>query len=225
MNFTIKQIRKETGECFSLMLDKPKNFIFYPGQYLDIKLKFEDKDQRGQTRAFTIASSPSEEFLMLTTRIGISDFKKVLRELKPGQTISSSHPVGTFILDETEPAVFIAGGIGITPFRSMIKYALDYKLDTPITLIYSNSDNNFIFKKEFNKWQKQLPNFQVIYHISKVKGRLNKQLLEKIISTFYLLPSTFYLAGAPAMVVDFAKILTELGIDEVDIRTDAFDGY
>lgn len=225
MNFTIKQIREEAVGSFSLILEKPKGFTFYPGQYLDIKLEFDDKDKRGKDRNFTIASSPSEDFLMLTTKTGISDFKKTMHRLKTGQVISSAHPAGTFTLDESEPAIFIAGGIGITPFRSMIKYVLDQKLNTQMTLIYSNSDSNFVFKKELARWKKQLLNLRIIYHVSSTKGRLNKQLLEKIVSTFYILPSTFYLAGAPAMVENLTKILGQLGIDETDIRQDSFDGY
>ena len=143
MQFRIKDIKKETEDCSSLILEKPKGFSFYAGQYLDVKLLV--NDPLGNTRAFTISSSPTEDFLMISPKKGITKFKKALENLKIGDIITTSHPAGTFILDETESAIFIAGGIGITPFRSMIKYALDQKLITPITLIYSNSDTNFLF--------------------------------------------------------------------------------
>ena len=120
----------------------------------------------------------------------------------------------------------IAGGIGITPFRSMIKYAFDQKLKTPITLIYSNSDENFPFKKELDQWQNDLPNLTIHYLNTTETGRLGKEKLTSLInSTFYILHSTFYLAGPPKMVDDFEKMLLDLGVDETNIRYDRFDGY
>lgn len=210
----LKVIEKklEVNNCFSLILEKPQGFSFYAGQYLDVKL---DDD----SRTFTISASPTESYLMVTTTRGISDFKKAMAALKPGDTITTSHPVGTFILDETEPAVFIAGGIGITPFRSIIKYALDQKISTPITLLYSHSDDNFLYKEELENWKKSLPDLTIIYHNSSQNGHLTH-----LPSTIYHLP-IYYLAGSPSFVDDMEKILLELGVEEVNIRYDRFDGY
>ncbi len=204
--------RQETKNIFSLILEKPGGFRFYAGQYLDVEIN-------GDTRAFTISSSPVEDFLMITTRKGISQFKKALESLKAGDMITTSHPAGTFTLDETEPAIFIAGGIGITPFRSMLKYAVDQKLSTPITLIYSNSDNNFLFKKELNQWQKLYPKLKIHYVVTDKDGRLTEDKLRSIINSIY------YLAGPPKMVDDFEKMLLNLRVDPTNIRTDRFDGY
>lgn len=224
MILKVKQFRLETKDCFSLILEKPKGFSFYPGQYLDVELPIADPN--GSTRAFTISSSPTENYLMHTTKKGISPFKKFMENIKPGKTVSASHPAGTFTLDETEEAIFVAGSIGITPFRSMLKYIFDNKLSTPITLIYSNSDEDFPFKKDLNNWQKQLPNLKVIYHISKISGRLNKQgLLSYLQSTTYPLQPIYYLAGPPKMIDDLEKILIEIGVDSINIRIDRFDGY
>ena len=209
--------KSETKNTFSLILEKPKNFNFYPGQYLDIELPV--NDPLGNTRAFTISSSPTEDYLMFTTRKGISDFKEALEKLKANDTITTSHPAGTFILDELSPAVFMAGGIGITPFRSMIKYAVTNKIKTPITLIYSNSNNNFLFKKELEGWQKAYPKLQIIYHTSSQHGHLSHIPLPT--SHFPI----YYLAGSPSFVDDMEKILLEMGLDETNIRYDRFDGY
>jgi len=215
--------KAETKDIFSLILEKPEGFRFYPGQYLDIELPV--NDSLGNTRAFTISSSPSEDFLMITTKKGISQFKKTLYKLKAGDKINSSHPAGTFTLDETESAVFLAGGIGITPFRSIIKYALDQNLKTPITLIYSNSDNNFLFKKELDSWKKVYPKLTIYYIVTSKDSRLNAQKLRSILhTTNYLLP-IHYLAGPPAMVDDFESMLLNLRVDPTNIRTDRFDGY
>lgn len=217
MILKIKKIRLEANNYFSLILQKPDNFNFYPGQYLDIELPVKDKND--STRAFTIASSPTENHLMITTKIGLSTFKKALAKLQPGDIIKSSHPVGTFTLDDSTPAYFIAGGIGITPFRSMIKYAIDRKLSTPITLIYSNSNDNFLFKEELNLWGKKLPNLKIIYIVTSRDGQLTQ-----LPSTNYKLP-IYYLAGPPGMVDDFARMLLNLGVSDVNIRYDRFDGY
>lgn len=226
MNLKIKEFKKEVNDCFSLIFDRPENFNFYPGQYLDITLPIKDLDKRGKVRAFTIASSPTEEFLQITSKRGISDFKKHIQNLKPGDEISATHPAGTFTLDETESAVFLAGGVGITPFRSIIKYALDQKLknlpagrQAPITLIYSNSNADFLFKEEFNEWQDKLPNLKIYYHNSSKKGRLNMQNLSTVLNSIY------YLAGSWGFVDDMEKIILELGVDPLDIRYDRFDGY
>ena len=213
----LKVLKRRVGrDCFSLIFKKPAGFSFYPGQYLDIKLG-------GDTRAFTISSSPTEDFLMITTKKGISPFKKYLELLKAGDTVDSSHPAGTFILDELSPAVFLAGGIGITPFRSMIKYAVTNKIKTPITLIYSNSDNNFLFKEELNAWQKNYPKLEIIYINTVQHGRL-KTLPTSPSGARYQLP-IYYLAGSPSFVDDMEKILLEIGLDEINIRYDRFDGY
>lgn len=217
MNLKVLKNQLVGNTAFSLILEKPENFHFYAGQYLDIELPIEDKD--GATRAFTISSSPSEEFLMITPKKGISPFKKFLEKLKAGDYIATSHPAGTFTLDESTSAVFIAGGIGITPFRSIIKYALDNKITTPITLIYSNSDPDFLFKEELEEWKKDLSNLKVIYITTSLDGHLTH-----IPYTKYHIP-IFYLAGSHSFVNNMAQILTNSGVDETNIRYDRFDGY
>src|SRR5258706_14495840 len=118
MILKVLENRQETKNCFSLILGKPEGFSFYPGQFLDIELPV--KDLSGTTRIFSISSSPSENFIMLTYKVGISPFKKSLELLKSGDLISSSHPAGTVVIDDSSPIVMLAGGIGIAPHRSMI---------------------------------------------------------------------------------------------------------
>lgn len=224
MELKVKRLKKKSSNAFSVIFDKIDT-RFYPGQYIE----FDDK-------CFTIASSPSEDFLMITTRPGISDFKKKLENIKVGEILETSHPAGTFTIDEVDPAVFLAGGIGITPFRSMIKWVVDRKLKTPITLIYSNSDENFIFKDELDSWQSELPNLTIHYINTGKDGRLDKEKLEQLVSsTYHLVPTSvarqrqasliYYLAGPPAMVDNFEAILLNMGVDKTNIRTDRFDGY
>ncbi len=213
MILKIIRTKEEANNCFSLILQKPKDFNFYPGQYVDVELK-------NDTRAFTISSSPTERFLMITTKKGVSNFKKALVKLKMGDDIKTSHPAGTFTLDESTPAVFIAGGIGITPFRSMIKYVLDQKINTPITLIYSNSDDNYLFKQELDEWQKVYPRLEIVYTNTTKSGHLTTLNTKNLTSN-----TIYYLAGSHSMVNEFEKILLDLGIDQINIHYDRFDGY
>ena len=108
MLLTVKQVKRETKGVFSIVFEKPNNFHFYAGQYLDYELPVDDPN--GNTRAFTISASPTEPFLMLSTKHGHTLFKKALEKLKPGDQIKTSHPAGTFILQcDVQP---IAGRIG-----------------------------------------------------------------------------------------------------------------
>ena len=213
MILTVKQIKKEARNAFSIIFENQGD-RFYPGQYLE----FEGK-------CFSIASSPSEPFLMITTFPSKSKLKRKFLRLQPGDKIESSHPAGTITIDEVDPLVFIAGGIGITPFRSMIKWAFDQKFETPMTLIYINSDENFIFKDELDTWKKELPNLTIRYINTSKEGRLNNNKLEPLILNTDPLIPIYYLAGSPSFVDAFEKMLLEIGIDKLNIRTDRYDGY
>lgn len=221
MILKVIQKKKEITGVFSLIFEKPENFQSYPGQYLDYELPIEDP--YGNTRAFTISASPTEDFLMLSTRHGHTPFKKYLEKMKAGDVIKASHPVGTFILDETSPSVFIAGGIGITPFRSMIKYCFDQNIQTFITLFYCNSDENFVFKDSLEEWRQKLPNLKIIYINTTKQGYLSVKTIKN--SVFNIQNSIFYLAGPPKMVDSFEKMLVKNKVDKINIRYDHFDGY
>lgn len=219
MELQVLDVQKNQTGYFSLILQKPQALTFYPGQFIDIVLTLNPPDPRGNSRSFTIASSPTEDFLMISSRVGISKFKQALQKLKPGQTLQTSHPAGTFTLEENDPAVVIAGGVGITPFRSMIKYAVDLGLKTPILLIYSNSGSQFLFKEELDQWQTTNPGLKIHYIDTKQKGRLTADKLPSVSNCIY------YLAGSPKMVDDVAEMIKNLGVDESNIRYDRFDGY
>ena len=126
-------------------------------------------DPKGPIRHFTISSSPTENFIMLSTRIRDSPYKKRLSTLDEGTRIKVRGPEGRFILhqDYSKPAVFLSGGIGVTPFRSMLKYATDMQLPLKIIMFDSNrNSNNILFKKEFDDWANINKNLKIIYTIS-----------------------------------------------------------
>src|SRR3989344_7659692 len=209
MILKVTNIRQENSNTFSIIFERPRGLNFYPGQYLDIELPVEDP--LGTARILSIASSPSEDFVMVTYHTGISVYKKYIEKLKPGNTVESSHPAGTVVIDDSSPLIMIAGGIGIAPYRSMIKWAVDRQLEVPITLIYSNYNEDIIFKEELDAWQKVLPNLKIHYIITSKEDRLNEDKLQRILNSKFLIHnSVFYLAGSPSLVDDFENILLNL---------------
>src|SRR5215208_2528587 len=126
-------------------------------------------DPKGPIRHFTISSSPTENFIMFSTRIRDSPYKKRLSTLEKGAKVKRRGPEGQFVLhqDYTNPVVFLSGGIGVTPFRSMIKYATDMQLPVKIIMFDSNRNrNNILFKNEFDEWANMNKNLKIIYTIS-----------------------------------------------------------
>lgn len=197
---------------------------FKPGQYFAWTLGKVKFDNRGNRRSFTIASSPIEPELKLGVKFyeSSSQFKKTLLALKKGDAIHVSSLSGDFVLpkDVNKKLLFIAGGIGVTPFRSMIKDLNLHKQKRNITLFYfANSDEEILYK---DIWKEALSyGVRVIPLITKEK--LDEELLRKHVPDFR--NRHFYLSGPPTMVRGYKKILRTLGIPGRHIHTDYFSGY
>lgn len=228
----IKKVEEAKGtKSFYWEPEKPINFL--PGQYFYFTLpKLNYPDPRGATRHFTISSSPTEgQIIMCTVRMRKeSGYKMTLDELPIGSIIDGEGPNGTLILDEKIKVgnhVFIAGGIGITPFRSFIKYNVDKKLDIPMHLIYSNSDSDFTFKKELDKWLQENDYIKVSYFDSSVSGHLDEVALSKLIqdSRFQIQDSSYWLVGPPPFIDAMEEALSKLKIHPDKIFTEKFTGY
>ncbi len=208
--------------------DSQVNYL--PGQYFYYTLpKLNYPDSRGATRHFTISSSPTEgNLLRLTTRIREeSGYKKTLDELAIGTTIEGEGPNGTLILDENEKDknhIFLAGGIGITPFRSFIKYNIDKNLKIPMHLIYSNSDDDFAFKKELEDWQKQFDFVRVDFFDTSKSGHLDDKSIKTLLSVLEI-DSTFWVVGPPPFTDAMEETLEKMKIPSDRIRSEKFTGY
>lgn len=237
-----KQNEAKDTKSFFFQPQNPVNWL--PGQffYLTIpELKY--PDSRGNTRHFTISSSPTEgEVLRFTTRLREdSGYKKTLDELEIGSIVEGEGPNGTFILDENETGkhLLLAGGIGITPFRAFIKYNIDKKLKSiGIYLIYSNSSPEEIaFKKELEKWAKDYENIKIAMTVSHpeeskinwpgLKGRIDKDMIQKLINDWELKIEhlTFWLCGPPPMVTAMEEVLGSMKITSDKVRSEKFTGY
>lgn len=218
---------------------KENRYLNYnAGQYCIVDLGTKE-DPEGPMRSFTIASSPTEhESILIATRIRDTPFKKKLAALDIDSTVNISAPLGKFVLheDHSKPAVFLSGGIGVTPFRSMIKYATDAKLALKITMFDANRNlDNIIFKDEFDSWRDVNPNLKIVYTISDTgpsgewkgeTGYINKAMVNKYLNSDQIESAIFYVCGPPAMLTAMKRILVEeLHIPNERILVEEFLGY
>jgi ferredoxin-NADP reductase len=205
------------------------------GQYMEWTLPPTAIDSRGNRRTFTIASSPTEP----EVRIGVrfyepsSKYKQLLHKLEPGNDVIAGHIAGDFVVptDAKQKLVFIAGGIGITPFRSMIKYLIDIKQQRDIVLFYSvNEMRDAVYKDLLTTAEAiGINTHYVVAHgkatkdVSAYQGYLTAELLQKTVPDYK--DRLFYLSGPPSMVNSYKKLLKQQGIARNRIKTDYFAGY
>jgi ferredoxin-NADP reductase len=240
----LKLVRKtkEAKDTMSFSFETGKNVSWLPGQYYYITLpKLSVPDARGATRHFTISVSPTEgNLIRITTRIrDNSGFKQTLAKLNEGEIVEGEGPNGTYILDENEKGnhILLAGGIGITPFRTFIKYNIDNNLtDTKLNLIYANSiPEEIVFRKELESWDKSHENIGVTFTISRpdeskeqwsgLTGRIDENMIKTLTAKYHLPSTIFWVCGPPPMVEATEKILGSLKITSYKVRSEKFTGY
>jgi len=211
-------------------------FAFEAGQNADFTLLDPPKtDAEGNRRTFSFASSPRhKDFLMVATRMRPTAFKESLRSLPIGTRVQVEGPGGNMVLheDARKPAVFLAAGIGITPFRSMLEWATEEQLPVPLFLFYSNrTPAAAAFLADFEEWAKRNANIRFIPTITESPnshwryetGRIGEAMLRKYLKD--LGEPIYYLAGPPAVVTGLRKLLLELGVSRDSIKLESFSGY
>jgi ferredoxin-NADP reductase len=203
-----------------------QKFVFEPGQYVEWTLAHKGVDARGNRRFFTIASSPTESNILLgisTAAEKMSSFKTALVGLKKGDELYAAQLSGDFTLpkDQTQKLVFIAGGIGITPFRSMIKYLLDTNQKRDIILLYACShQDDFAYLDLFMQATKV--GLKLVKITTKEQGHLTSQMIQKEVPGYQ--DRHYYLSGPNAMVTNYQNLLATIGIPAKHIVTDYFPG-
>jgi len=237
--------RQEVAEkTMAFYFEKPKNWTFKAGQFIDITLiNPPETDTEGDTRGFSIASAPHEEFLMVTTRMRDTAFKRVLRTFPLDTQVKVQGPFGNLTLHNNvaRPAVLLAGGIGITPFRSIVFWAAKEKLKYCIFLFYSNRrPEDAAFLDDLQSLERENPNYKCIPTMTEIEkskglwqgevGLISYDLIArhlKVVASpaLYTAGPIYYIAGPPGMVGDLRTMLTNSGVDEDDIRTEEFTGY
>ncbi len=216
-------------------LRKPSAFQFRAGQGIDLTLTDPpETDAEGNTRAFSIASAPTDADIAIATRMRDSAFKRVLKGAALGMPLQLSGPTGSLTLHKNtaKPAVFLAGGIGITPFRSIVRQATAERLPHRLHLFYSNRrPQDAVYLNEFQQHERDNPCFHLIATITQAAaggwdgetGLIDAAMLRKHLPTFN--GPIYYVAGPPVMVGAMRDILVNANVDEDDIRTEDFAGY
>jgi ferredoxin-NADP reductase len=229
--------RKEVAEgTMALRFEKPSGWRFEAGQFLDMTLLDPSgTDSEGNVRSFTIASAPHEETLMVATRMRDTAFKNVLRTMPLGTAVKIEGPSGDLILKkDSRAAIFLAGGIGITPFRSIVHWAAKQKLPNPIILFYSNRrPEDAAFLAELQSLERDNPKYKVIASMTEMEkshqpwngetGLINQEMLERHVKG--AASPVYYIAGPPAMVNGLHEVLNKAGVEDGDIRGEEFEGY
>ncbi len=207
------------------VLERPEGFAFLPGQHVSIKLdrlKFEDP--LGPRRTFTIASAPHEPELLFVTRNRGSGFKRTLFE--GGTDMELLGPLGNMTLDASKPALFIAGGVGISPFRSMVLDVLHRDSDQPMTLLYSERrEAAAVFLPLFGETARSHPSrfrFELILTGGDAAKRIDAERIRRAAGD---LRPIFYLCGPPGFVESVQNMLRDLAVDARNIKAEIFRGY
>lgn len=221
----------------SFHFSRPPGFQFRAGQSLAMTLvEPPETDGKGSTRTFTIASAPHEGELMIATRMRDSAFKRFLKAAPPGTPVRIDGPNGEMVLhdDSRRPAVFLAGGIGITPFLSMARHASRARLPHRIQLFYSNRrPEDAAFLSELQDMQQLNPNYRLIAAMAEPEksaqpwsgetGFIRRDMLERHLAD--TASPVYYFAGPPAMAMAMQEMLQGMGIGEDAMRYEEFYGY
>ncbi len=236
LDLPLKWKKQLSPDIFEFAFDKPQKIKFLPGQYMEWTLQHKNIDSRGNRRYFSIASSPTEKEIAIAVKFynPSSSYKKTLVNLVKGQKIIAAQVAGDFILpkDLKKPIVFIAGGIGITPFRSMIQFIIDRKLQSNIVLFYSNrAVNEILFSGIFQKAEDYgVKTIYTLTDINKIpsdwtgeKGYITESMIARYAKDY--VKRTFYISGPQLMVQNFEKLLLGMKVKKGNIITDFFPGY
>jgi ferredoxin-NADP reductase len=236
MSARIKEKRAVAKETLLVTFDLlGREIDFEPGQYFFVTLPdVGHQDERGLRRHITVVTSPNERGVLgLCTRLRDTAFKRSLAELSLGAEVDVEEPKGDFVLPKEidQPYVFIAGGIGITVFRSMLRYIAEERLPHRVTLVYSNRDqDSAAFLNELSELERDNPNLRLVLTMTddpawegetrRIDADLLRDHLDNDLGSF-----TYLVAGPPAMVEAMEKMLTDAGVHEERIRPERFSGY
>lgn len=218
-------------------LEKPEGFSFKAGQFADYTLTAPpETDAEGDTRGFSLASAPYEDDLMFATRMRDTAFKRNLKTIAIGTELTLDAPYGSLTLHNNVqiPAVFLTGGIGVTPVRSILLQATHDNLPHKIFLFDSNRrPEDAAFLDELMGAQKKNPNYTFVGTMTEMEkssqewqgetGFITEAMLSKHVGDLTL--PIYYITGPPAMATAMRNVLNEAGVNDDNIRTEEFTGY
>ena len=233
----LKSRQEIAAGTMAFHFEKPEGFIYKAGQFGDYTLiSPSETDTEGNTRGFSLASAPYEDYLMFATRMRDTAFKRVLKAMEPGTELTLDAPYGSLTLHNNAsiPAVFLTGGIGVTPVRSILLQAVHDKVPHRILVFDSNRrPEDAAFLDELMEPRKNHPSYTFVGTMTQMEkssrewhgetGLVTKAMLLKYIGDLTL--PIYYIAGPPAMVTAMRKILSQSGVNDDNIRTEEFSGY
>lgn len=232
----LKRKSKLAPDIVDFVFKPSQKLAFLPGQYMELTLAHPHADSRGNRRYFTLASSPTEDVVRLGIRFyeQSSSFKKALYGVDGRTKIVGTQIAGDFTLprDPQQKLVFIAGGIGITPFRSMLKYLLDSQQRRDIVLFYANKTvDEIVYKDVLNAAHTKL-GVKTFYTLTDMAamphnwpgfvGRISEQMILETVPNYK--DRTYYLSGPPDMVKAYERVLKNLQVRNDQIKKDYFPG-
>lgn len=219
-----------TPSCHLIRVEKPAGFTFRPVQFCGLEFQ---TSAGPEEYPMSLACSPTKDHLEFGARISDSPWKRAFAALMPGDTVEVDGAYGHFVLDETRDAMFIAGGIGITPLKGMAEYMMDTRSPRQARLLFSNKDESeIVFRDELALIERANPNFRVTHTLTREpaesgwaghRGRIDRALIEKVASG--LDTPTWYVCGKPEMVRGTIEILEAMGVPRERMLYELFPGY
>jgi ferredoxin-NADP reductase len=220
LTFTEKEHLIDNIWAFRFRPDGP--FVWTAGQYVRVELPHGNPDAEGTKRWFTNSAAPYEGIMQITTRVTESTFKQTLSKLEPGDELPLiENPEGDFVWQDSDlPIVFVAGGIGVTPFHSILKQRAHDGLSLDVTLVYGSRTPDIPFKDELEQWQAADSDLKVRYVVG---ASLTAERLAAAVPN--LNASLVYVSGPEPMVQALSKDLMEHGLPERQLKRDEFPNY
>ncbi len=226
----VKEIVPRALDTASYRFPRPEDFKFKPGQYMMVTIKVDGKELM---HPFSISSSPTDaDFIEFTKKLTQSEYSTRLRQMKPGDWARIDGPYGKFTCEcEYEKILFLAGGIGITPFFSIIKYCTDNHLPTSMVLFYGcKTESEIAFRQELAGMQKLNPSLRVVYVLNEASpgwtgkvGFVTADLIRQEVPDFK--ERVFYACGPPAMVSAMQRVVASLGVPETQLKLETLVGH
>jgi ferredoxin-NADP reductase len=228
MQATVLRSRKQVAEdTMAFEFEKPAGFNFKPGQAIDLVLGGPQSAEAANARhTFSVVSAPFEDCITIATRMRGSEFKNALAALRVGSAAELEGPFGSLTLhsNRARPAVFIAGGIGITPFMSILRQAEHDQLPQRFILVYSNHrPETAAFLDELRQLEQDKRNFRLLPVMTQQDERIDRELIRRVKNEASM--AVYYVTGAPAMVAAMRQLLANAAIDDDDVRSEEFYGY
>jgi len=230
----LQRVERTAAGCYDYVFHSDRPLHHKPGQYIDWTMDVAKADSRGNRRTFTIASAPGESVVRLGVKFypHPSAYKEAMLHMRPGHVVYGAQLAGEFVLPETnDKLAFIAGGIGITPFRSMIRHMLEEQDQRDVTLFYGNNSADEISYSDLFGAATDLLNLKTVYAVADNtaskgpfhRGFIDADLIAREMPDY--MERVFYISGPRSMVLSFKKILAELGVSRSRIKTDFFPGF